>query len=47
MKKSDENKRAGFIQRMIEDKRKIHEYIKQNGSLKGFRNDRIKFARPF
>jgi hypothetical protein len=32
---------------MLEDKRNVSDYIKKNGTLKGFKSDRIKFAKPF
>ncbi|EJP32406.1 hypothetical protein HMPREF1146_1277 [Prevotella sp. MSX73] len=35
------------IRQMIEDKRAVQNYIREHGTLKGFKNDRIKFARPF
>jgi hypothetical protein len=47
MESKNETKKVSIIQKMIEDKRAIHEYIKRNGSLKGFRDERIKFAKPF
>ena len=41
------NKKINFIQKMVEDKKAIHEHIQKNGTLKGFNNNGIKFARPF
>ena len=35
------------IRQMIEDKSAVQNYIREHGTLKGFKNDRIKFARPF
>lgn len=51
MKKSSENKNQpdskSIIQQMIDDKREVREYIKKNGSLKGFKSATIRFAKPF
>lgn len=35
------------IHQMIKDKSAVQNYIREHGTLKGFKNDRIKFARPF
>ena len=51
MKRSSENKNPidskSIIQQMVDDKREIREYIKKNGSLKGFKSATIRFAKPF
>ncbi len=38
---------TNIIQKMIEDKRTIFMYIRKYGSLKGFKSDKIKLAKPF
>ena len=35
------------IQKILDDKRAIRKYINTHGTLKGFKSDTIKFARPF
>ena len=35
------------IQKMLDDKRAIREYINTHGTLKGFKSDTIKLAKPF
>ena len=47
MEINEKNKAVNFIRKMIEDKKVIHEYIQKNGTLKGFKNDGIRFAKPF
>lgn len=34
------------IQKMIRDKKTIHKYIKDNGSIEGFKDNSITFAKP-
>lgn len=45
--KVEEEKAKSIVRQMMEDKREVQRYIRQNGSLKGFKNGRIKFAKPF
>ncbi|GAB6983012.1 hypothetical protein [Prevotella dentasini] len=40
------NTAPSIIRRMMEDKKEVQNYIREHGTLKGFKNDRIKFARP-
>lgn len=35
------------IQRMVDDKKVIREYIKEYGTLEGFKGDTIKRSKPF
>ena len=51
--KTQENKstamrssKAGFFKTVIDDKRKMHEYIRQYGSLDGFKSTNFEFAKP-
>jgi hypothetical protein len=46
MKTNDKQKKVSIIQRMIENKRAVHDYIAKNATLKGFKDEQIKFAKP-
>ncbi len=46
MKSNQANKRKSVIQKIIDDKRTIREYIRKHGSLKGFDNSEIKLSKP-
>lgn len=35
-----------MTKKMMDDKKSIQEYIKKNGSINGFNNDSIVFAKP-
>ncbi|WP_203558302.1 hypothetical protein [Bacteroides sp. 224] len=39
--------KKNVIQQMVDDKKAIREYIKKNGTLKGFKSETIKFGKPF
>ena len=36
----------GIFKKMIADKRAIQSYIREHGTLDGFKNESIKFAKP-
>jgi hypothetical protein len=50
MKNQEESRKERLgkaLKRMLEEKCIVREYIEKNGTLKGFKSDTIKFARPF
>ena len=48
MKTDNKNKEIirNVIKKMVSDKKSISDYIRKNGSLKGFSNPEIEFAKP-
>lgn len=48
MKTDNKNKEIirNVIKKMVSDKKSISDYIRKNGSLKGFSNAEIEFAKP-
>lgn len=36
----------GIFKKMVMDKREMHAYIQANGTLKGFKGNNVKFAKP-
>ncbi len=48
--KKDKNKLASqskpLIETMIEDKKSMRDYIKTHGTLKGFKSEHFRFAKP-
>lgn len=48
MKDESKKKQIGdAIKRLREEKRAVREYIQKHGTLDGFKNESIKFVRPF
>lgn len=47
MRIKDKKKAMATIQQMVADKREIQAYIREHGTLNGFKHDRIKLVRPF
>ena len=46
-RENTKQKKVGFIQQMVDDKKAVRNYIQTHGTLKGFQNEGIKFAKPF
>lgn len=38
--------KTNFFKTVLADKRSMHEYIKKNGSLNGFKSEHFEFAKP-
>ena len=36
----------GIVRKMMDDKRSIREYIKENGTIKGYNSESVRFAKP-
>jgi len=47
IRKIQTDSKKNIIQQMVDDKKKIREYIKEHGTLEGFESETIKFAKPF
>jgi hypothetical protein len=45
-KKEKAERRTGFFQTVLEDKRQMREYISKRGSLAGFKSKNFEFAKP-
>lgn len=45
MKEKEENAK-GIFRKMIADKRAVHSYIRKHGTLEGFEDGAIVFAKP-
>lgn len=45
-KESNNVPKTNFFKTVLEDKHAMHEYIKKNGSLNGFKSDHFEFAKP-
>jgi hypothetical protein len=41
-----ENAKAGFFKTVLDDKRKMHDYVRKCGSLDGYKSDNFEFAKP-
>lgn|GEM_PF-2670107 len=41
-----ESAKVGFFKTVLDDKRKMHEYVRIYGSLDGFKSANFEFAKP-